>query len=43
MNMLRHENERMQLITAATAISINSFQEKSNVGFHNEESPPLPG
>jgi hypothetical protein len=43
MNVLGHEDERMQLVATVAAISINSFQEKSNVGFHNEESPPLPG
>jgi hypothetical protein len=42
-NMLGHENKRMQLITAVPAISIKSFQEKSNVRFHDEEPAALPG
>jgi hypothetical protein len=43
MNVLGHENERMQLKTAVPAISIKSSQEKSNVRFHDEEPAALPG
>jgi len=43
MNVLGHENERMQLVATVAAISIKSSQEKSNVRFHDEESAALPG
>jgi hypothetical protein len=42
-NMLRHQDEGVQLITAFAAISVKSLQEKADIVFDNKESPTLPG
>ncbi len=40
-DMVRHQNESMQLETALSTISIESLQEQSGVRLHDEESSPL--
>jgi hypothetical protein len=42
MNMIGHEDKRMQRIAALAPVVVNSFQEQSRVRFHNEEPAPLP-
>jgi len=43
MNMVRHENESMQLKSPLPAISVQGFQEEPGVGLDDEESPALKG
>ena len=42
MNMLGHEDEGMQFVAPLAAISVKRFQEKANVGFHDEQPATLP-
>jgi hypothetical protein len=42
MNMLGHQNKRMQFVMALAAMSVKRFQEKANVRFDNKESSSLP-
>ncbi len=43
MNMFRHENEGMEFVAAVPAISVESFQKQSDIGFDNKEPSTLPG
>ncbi len=43
MDVLGHDDERVQLELAIAAIAIQSLQEESDVIFDDEESAPLPG
>src|SRR5437879_3241950 len=42
MNVLGHEDEGMQFIVPLAAILVKCFQERANVGFHNEQPATLP-
>src|SRR2546423_12576759 len=42
MDVLGHQNERMQFIPAFAPVPIKRRQEEGSVRFNNEQSPPLP-
>ncbi len=42
MNVFGHNNERVQLVPSLATISVKRFQEKADVGFHDEQPPALP-
>jgi hypothetical protein len=42
MDMFGHQNERMQLVVAFAAISVERLQEQADVIFDNEKPSPLP-
>src|ERR1700757_273452 len=43
MHMVRHDHKSMQRESSLPPISVQSFQEKPGVRFHNEESSALEG
>jgi len=42
MHMLGHQDKRVQLVPALAAMPVEDLQERSNVGFHNEQPAALP-
>jgi hypothetical protein len=42
MDMLRHENEGVQLIAVFSAISVHGFEEEASIVLDDEESTALP-
>ena len=42
MNVLGHKDKRMEFIAALAAITIERFQEQTDVGLDNEQSSSLP-
>jgi len=43
MNVFRHDNERVDLESAFSAIAVHRLQEKANIILNNKQSSALPG
>jgi hypothetical protein len=43
MNMLRHQNEGVQLIASSATVAVHCFEKESGVAFDHKKSPALPG
>jgi hypothetical protein len=42
MNVLRHQNESVQFVSAFAAVAVKSFQEETGIILDHEKSPSLP-
>ncbi len=43
MDVLRHEDKRVELIAAFAAVSVKRCEKHTNIGLNNEQSASLPG